>query len=304
MNLSDLKEAKTHVTDLDCLVLTCEKLTAGNGNPYLSGVLTDAGASIKYKVWDNIPIMEPLLVPGRAVKITQGATDEFKGSISIKLVSVQLLSPEEAENLVPASYLSYETALERLTGELPEEILLYGLDIQPVLAALSKLNMLQTFLTAPAGVSKHHACRRGLITHCLEVTDLARSACVTMQADPAVKIDRGVLLTAALFHDVGKILEYTSNDIGLFTGFTSNGHLQGHSFMGAAMLSKMLSKSMADSTDRLVNLTHCIISHHGRPEWGAGVVPKTAEALILHHCDMLSSHTGSYSVEGAKLLGL
>jgi len=299
MKIADLNAPRMAAAGLRGLIMNCEERVAKNDNVFLTGFIADKEDSMSFKIWDNVPILKNLIVPGKAVEILQGSTEEYKNIISIKIASVKVLEDSEVDNYIPTSYASAEYIDKALFKDLVEEIRAYNLDIQPILDALKKLGLMNQFLTAPAGISMHHAYRRGLVTHCLEVVNTARSV-ASSYADPDVKIDMGILLTAALFHDVGKLLEYTTNELGLFTGFSVNGHLQGHSFIGAAMLNSILHKKV--DKDRLTVLTHCLISHHGKPEWGAAVPPKTVEAMILHHCDMLSSGLVRYTEQGNTIL--
>jgi 23S rRNA maturation-related 3'-5' exoribonuclease YhaM len=36
-------------------------------------------------------------------------------------------------------------------------------------------------------------------------------------------------------------------------------------------------------------LLHIVLSHHGKLEWGSPVLPRTAEAILVHFCDILSA---------------
>jgi len=39
---------------------------------------------------------------------------------------------------------------------------------------------------------------------------------------------------------------------------------------------------------------HCILSHHGRREWGSAVAPSSREAWLVHLADMKSARMDSY----------
>jgi 3'-5' exoribonuclease len=41
-------------------------------------------------------------------------------------------------------------------------------------------------------------------------------------------------------------------------------------------------------------LVHLVASHHGSLEWGAPVVPKTLEAILLHQVDLLDSRVQGF----------
>jgi 3'-5' exoribonuclease len=44
-------------------------------------------------------------------------------------------------------------------------------------------------------------------------------------------------------------------------------------------------------------LTHAILAHHGRKEWGAPVEPQTVEAWLVHLADLAESRLWDWSNE-------
>jgi 3'-5' exoribonuclease len=126
----------------------------------------------------------------------------------------------------------------------------------------------------------HHNFKGGLFVHTAEVVD----NCM-MAETPAVNMQ--VLITAAIWHDYLKILEYAADEKGepQYTDFKRRvGHIAG-SFAEFA----------ASATDAGVDgniireVSHCILSHHGRAEWGSAITPQTPEALTLHWADCMSA---------------
>jgi 3'-5' exoribonuclease len=91
-----------------------------------------------------------------------------------------------------------------------------------------------------------------------------------------------MLITAGLFHDIGKLQElstFPEND------YTDDGQLLGHIFIGANILSRKIAK-MEKFPAKLENeLIHCILAHHGELEYGSPKKPATAEAMALHFAD-------------------
>ena len=49
-------------------------------------------------------------------------------------------------------------------------------------------------------------------------------------------------------------------------------------------------------------LSHMILSHHGRREWGSPEIPKLLEALVLHYADLMDSQIKYHAqkIEGEK----
>jgi 3'-5' exoribonuclease len=40
---------------------------------------------------------------------------------------------------------------------------------------------------------------------------------------------------------------------------------------------------------RVLQLRHCILSHHGKKEWGSPVLPSTREAVLVHQMDQIQA---------------
>jgi 3'-5' exoribonuclease len=106
-------------------------------------------------------------------------------------------------------------------------------------------------------------------------------------------VDRDLLLTAALLHDIGKVDELSFN---VAIGYTDSGRLLGHVVMGMNRLHETVSRARLKlSGDRLARLEHALVSHHGELEWGSPKRPSTFEALLLHHADNLDAKAAGFS---------
>jgi 3'-5' exoribonuclease len=139
----------------------------------------------------------------------------------------------------------------------------------------------QGFRLAPAATRNHHAHLGGLLEHTLSVTGI----CHHLAAHYGERIDRNLLITGALLHDIGKVRE-----IGAQAGFayTDEGRLLGHILLGLRMVREgAIGLDVPES--RLLLLEHLIASHQGRYEWQSPREPRTLEALLLHYADDLDA---------------
>ena len=123
----------------------------------------------------------------------------------------------------------------------------------------------------------HHSFVGGLLEHTLGVVKL----CVFyIQQYPYLNKD--LLLTAALFHDIGKLKEisnFPEND------YTDDGQLLGHIVMGSELVG-FGCRHIKDFPKKLMSeLQHCILAHHGELEFGSPKKPALAEALALNYAD-------------------
>lgn len=147
------------------------------------------------------------------------------------------------------------------------------------------------FAQAPASISHHHAYTGGLAEHTLEVLRYLNAQTVVF---PEANTD--VLITAAVWHDALKVQEYVGtkaegfpdhwayapDGFGLKIGHISAGAMKFHALADEHKVSSELGAAVV----------HCILSHHGRREWGSPVEPQTLEAMLLHQADMLSANYG------------
>ena len=95
-------------------------------------------------------------------------------------------------------------------------------------------------------------------------------------------LNKDLLYTAAMCHDIGKTIElspFPEND------YTDDGQLLGHIIIGAQMIHD-LAKEIPDFPEMLENqLVHCILAHHGELEYGSPKKPALAEAVALNLAD-------------------
>ena len=139
-----------------------------------------------------------------------------------------------------------------------------------------------TFQRAFGGSEHHHNFEGGLLVHTAEVVRLCEA-----MAGPGV--DRTVLLTAAIWHDVGKIYEYEFANDGIKIEKTLYQKRIGHVVGSYLEFREYLFPVGQYTAAQQEAIGHCMLAHHGRREWGSPVEPQTKEAYILHSADMLSS---------------
>lgn len=178
----------------------------------------------------------------------------------------------------------------------------------------AEILIIPAFFTHPAAIKFHHAYEGGLLAHTVEVCDIALDSYCSMKKHESRDLSlhlqwieippSDILLAAALWHDFAKIHEYAAEDVPCewvggevvtvnrqwhSTSYRDTiGHISGSS-------AEFILAADKHGVDRRVMgaVTHAILAHHGRREWGSPVEPQTLEAMILHHADMLSSHYGA-----------
>jgi 3'-5' exoribonuclease len=140
---------------------------------------------------------------------------------------------------------------------------------------------MEGFASAPASIQLHSAAIGGLLHHTLNVADL----CMKI-AEQHPDLDRDLVLTGALLHDIGKVPSFkvTSN-----ITQTHDGNLLGHIILGDQELSARIAAIEGFPAELASKLRHILLSHHGRKDWGSPVEPMLPEALAVHEADDLDA---------------
>jgi 3'-5' exoribonuclease len=138
-----------------------------------------------------------------------------------------------------------------------------------------------SFAKCPAAVSLHHAFLGGLLEHTLCVTRMAVEV-----AGHYEHLDRDMLIAGAILHDLGKVEEIEHARV---FKYSDRGGLIGHLVIGAYEIEKRAAKIKGFPPEKLTELQHLILSHHGEYIYGSPKLPMTAEAMALHYLDNLDA---------------
>lgn len=147
---------------------------------------------------------EPLF-PGDLVRVV-GRTRLAQGALAIVAKAVEPLDPApwDLAEFTPQAPEPAQAYLGRVRA------LAEGLRAQPyrrlVGACLEDPAWVEAFCRAPASLADHHAYQGGLLQHTAEVMETVLHLATGL---PAKRLDLNLLLTAAFFHDIGKMDAYT-----------------------------------------------------------------------------------------------
>ena len=262
------------------------------GKPFFKLKLSDRTGTVECTVWETETV-EAALKAGDLVKVV-ARVSEYLGRAQLEASAV-VRAPSGAarpRDFLPTTYRD----VEELKGFLQFHIgSVYDRDYASLLQAVfGDVDFLETFATAPAAKLYHHAYLGGLVEHTVTVAEMCEFV-----AQQYGRVDRDLLLTAALLHDVGKMRELSFETA---IDFTDAGRLLGHVIQGVMFVSEMAASLPSFPDGKLQQLLHCIASHHGELEWGSPKRPKTIEALILHHVDNLDAKVKGFLeiVEGSR----
>jgi 3'-5' exoribonuclease len=140
-------------------------------------------------------------------------------------------------------------------------------------------------------LKRHHVYIGGLLEHTAGVTMLCQAA-----ANYYPFVNKDLLLTGAVLHDIGKTRTYEMETV--FSG-TDQGKLIGHLVLGINMIEQAITDLFGERAEDtgnpiLMSLVHLLVSHHGIMEWGSPVEPLTLEACILHHADNMDAQVSKF----------
>ena len=157
----------------------------------------------------------------------------------------------------------------------------------------------ELLITCPAAFRLHHAMLGGLMLHTMSIVRMAEEICRIYP-----NINRELLLSGAILHDVAKTWEFTFAKSGLVKGYSTEGELIGHLVEGAYYVADA-AKELGIESEKVALLEHMILSHHGVPEYGSPIRPMFLEAEILSALDTLDAeifefHSATAKVEPGK----
>lgn len=248
-----------------------------NGKPYENVILQDKTGTIDAKIWepnsqgiDDFDTLDYIDVVGDVTS--------FQGSLQVSIKRARKAHEGEYE---PGNYLPIS---EKSIDGMYEELLKYVHSIKN--SYLNKLlvkffeedeEFIKTFKGNSAAKTVHHGFIGGLLEHTLGVVRLCQ---YYSKAYPV--LNRDLLITAAMLHDIGKTVELSAFPM---NDYTDDGQLLGHIMIGAEMIHDMAKEIPGFPAKLESELKHCILAHHGELEYGSPKKPALAEAAALNLAD-------------------
>ena len=247
-----------------------------NGKEYGNLVLQDKTGTVDAKLWDlgspGVGNFEALDYVYIDADVTM-----FMGA---KQLNVKRIRKADEGEYIPADYLP--VSLKDVKQLYSELLALIASVKNPYLRKLldsyfGDPDFAKAFQFHSAAKSVHHGFVGGLLEHTLSVTKMC-----DYFAAAYPMLNRDLLLTAAIFHDIGKTKElsvFPEND------YTDDGQLLGHIIIGTEMVSERMRTIEGFPPKLATELKHCILAHHGELEYGSPKKPALLEAMALNFAD-------------------
>ena len=274
------------------LVLSKQQRSTKANKPYLNLILGDKTGQLEGRIWEpGDPRIAKDFDRGDIVK-ARGSASRFDDRLQMKIDQLRLAQPSEVDktDLLPSTTFDVAMLWSQLQGFAES---LTNPDLKRLLGALlDDPALAQAFREAPAAKQLHHAWLGGLLEHVVSLCTLADRV-----APHYPMLDRDLLLTGVILHDIGKIREL-SWDIGF--EYTIEGVLLGHIQIGTALAERAID-SLPNFPPKLQTLVlHMILSHHGKLEFGSPKLPMIPEALVLNFLDDLDAKMQAVAGEFEK----
>ena len=223
------------------------------------------------KVYDSIKQDDVIFINGRV--------NEWKEKTEISLNkdnTIKVCSPEQynTSDFIKTSEKDIEIMFKELmqvVGSVNDAHLKKILDY-----FFNDPEFVEKFKQCPAAMYYHHGWIGGLLEHVLNIIHICEQIAKTHP-----KLNRDLLITGALLHDIGKLEEL---DVSTHIKVTNKGTMLGHITIGVQILSKAFEK-LDIPEDYKLKVLHMVISHHGKMEYGSPKTPAFPEALALYYAD-------------------
>jgi len=248
-----------------------------NGKEYLSVLLQDKTGTIDAKIWEpnsmgigDFDILD-------YIEVVADVTS-FNSLLQLSVKRVRKVYEGEYN---PADYLPTS---EKNVDDMYTEIVKYinsieneYLNVMLTKIYIEDIELADRFKSHSAAKSVHHGFIGGLLQHTLAVTMMCNFYCTQYPI-----INRDLLLSAALVHDIGKMWEISAFPM---NDYTDDGQLVGHIIIGIEKVGAVIN-DIPDFPHKLATeLKHCILAHHGELEYGSPKKPALIEAMALHFAD-------------------
>ncbi len=240
--------------------------------------LGDKSGRLKGVIWSGSSELLKSLQPAKVYRV-RGTVTSYKGDIQITVEKAEV-----AAEFDPSDFLARGSkSFDELDSILADSI--GSIDDNDYKQLLNKIfsdgSLRRDFLNGIGGKLWHHNYIGGLAEHTFSVFNICRDLSGRFQ-----ELDRNLLLTGALLHDIGKSGSYSME---AFFDYTDSGRLLGHIVMGDEIATKAIGELAGFPPEKSLKIRHLILSHQGSPEQSSPVPPMMPEGTALYCADLLDS---------------
>ena len=272
--IKDIKDAGKY--KIMCMISKCDQSKTNKGTPYLNMILEDASGVIDAKFWNLTEEQANQYKVGMVVE-AMGDVILYRNALQFR---VQRLIEHPEENIT-----DYVRRAPMKANEMQREVHQYIVSMKDETLKLVTETIIsryqKDYYTYPAATRNHHNFVGGLAYHSLSMARLANHI-----AKQYPYLDRDLLISGTLLHDVGKIVEFSDP---VLPEYTAQGNLLGHISIMNCCIDEVAHELGKENEESILLLKHMILSHHGKQEFGSPVSPMIPEAEVLSIIDDLDA---------------
>ena len=255
-----------------------------NGKQYLDILLADKTGELSGKKWDVSDSEYPNLksIEEKSIVKIKGLVTEWAGQLQLRVQRIRLASENDGQQM--ADFV-------KAAPEEPQKMFDYIQDVaekmedQDLRALCIRIldENREKLMYYPAAQKNHHAQLGGLLYHMKRMLMTGERVCQVY-----TNLNRDLVCTGVIIHDIEKINEIMSGQDGIATGYSFEGQMLGHIIQGVKTIDRMTIE-MGFPREKAIMLEHMILSHHYEPDFGSPKKPLFPEAEVLHYLDILDA---------------
>ncbi len=280
--IGDLKTGQEFMSYF--IVKTVAVKVGSNKKAYLDLLLADKTGEISAKKWDiadeEMPGLQKIK-EGSVIKVKALVT-EWNGMKQLRVSRIRQTSAEDGIVMMDYIKAAPEDAAEMYDYIYSRAADFEDKDLRNICVKQLTDNK-EKLMYYPAAQKNHHAEMAGLLYHVKRMLMMAERAC-----EVYTNLNRELVMTGVILHDMEKINEIESNELGISTGYSFEGKMLGHLVQGVRTIDR-LAAELDIPREKAVMLEHMILSHHYEPEFGSPKKPLFPEAEMLHYLDMVDA---------------
>ncbi|MBQ9016188.1 MAG: HD domain-containing protein [Firmicutes bacterium] len=266
------------------LVKSIALKVGSNKKTYLDLLLGDNSGEINGKKWDiaDNEIAGLQRIKENSILKIRALVTEWNGMKQLRIMRIRLTGAEDHIDM--ADFI-------KAAPEDPQEMYDYIYGKAAAFADEELRSLCTTILQRrkdqlmyyPAAQKNHHAEMAGLLYHEKRMLMMAERACQVY-----TNLNPDLLMAGVILHDIEKIDEIESNELGISPGYSFEGKMLGHLVLGVREIEK-ISNELGISHEKAVLIEHMMLTHHYEPEYGSPKKPLFPEAEMLHYLDMIDA---------------
>lgn len=262
------------------IIKEAELKKSKNNSKYLDMILADKTGEVNSKIWDY-KSEESEFSKNSLVKV-RGEVINYSNNLQLNITKIRIANEEDnvkIEDFVPAAPIPAEDMFNTIESYISR---IENKDINNIVSYIID-EYRDKLMFYPAAMKNHHSLKGGLLYHVSTMLVLGEKI---SQVYPFLNTD--LLYAGIILHDISKIDEMDSSDLGIVEDYTIEGKMLGHIIQGIKNL-EIVGEKLKSDKEIVLLLQHMILTHHYEPEYGSPKKPMLKEAEILHYIDKIDA---------------